>query len=146
MKHKFVWEVPATEPLKAQLPLWDALERAMTYDRHMSNAVLVAEEGRILVEFHYEGRDRWWIHSRARTAVIAATVRAKLPHRELKLIRIERLDTGHDNKGSSRTEAQHAADRAKTRAAQWERARAARASEAPRGSSSEESPSSVSAP
>lgn len=146
MKHLFVWRIQAPEPLQDQLRLWDALERAMTYDRHMTNAILEPGDDHILVQFQYQGRDRWWILSRARMAALAAVVRARLPHKELKLVRIERLDSGHDNKGEARTEPQKAADYAKTKHSRWADLKAARAAgdsvSTPSTSTSQESPSS----
>lgn len=127
MKHNFVWKIPTTEPLKSQLVVWDALERAMTYDRHMSNALVVPGEDHLLVQFHYQGRDRWWIHQRARYAAVAVMVRAKLPVKQLTLEKTEHLRNGHDLRGEARTERQQAADHAKTKHARWERLKAQRA-------------------
>lgn len=129
MKHGFVWKIPATEPVEAQATVWDALERAMTFDLHLSHAKVEARDGHILVRFQYQGRDRWWINKRARYAVIALAVRAKLPPKNVELLEVQRIDTGHDLKKPNRTEAQQAADFAKTSRGRWARMQATSSSD-----------------
>jgi len=119
MKHSFVWKLQVSEPEKAQLIIWDALERFMILNRHMSNAHVEAGEDHCLIRFHFEGRDRWWVHSRAKYAAMAICVRVKVHPKNLELVQVDRVDSGHDLRKPNRTEAQQEADLKKTKHYKW---------------------------